>query len=74
MGTPIAEREFLRYAEAQAAYGVHLLAVHRRDHTGCCRQCGRSHPCDERSHGARLIAHYADWQPEPQLVRPYLTG
>ncbi|GAA1395816.1 hypothetical protein GCM10009662_08620 [Catellatospora coxensis] len=61
MDAPISEPVFLRYAQAQAAYGTHLLAVHRRDLSGCCCHCGRSHPCGHRVHGARLLAHYADW-------------
>ncbi|GHJ49334.1 hypothetical protein Cs7R123_66760 [Catellatospora sp. TT07R-123] len=75
MGTPIAEREFERYAEAQAARGAYLLLVHRREATGCCRRCGRVHPCEFRLRGAQLLAHFADWQAvEPALVRPYLAG
>ncbi|MFC7243218.1 hypothetical protein ACFQO7_12095 [Catellatospora aurea] len=61
MDTPMVEQEFLRYAEAQAAYGRHLLVVHRRDGTGRCTSCGRVHPCDRRAHGGRLIVHYQDW-------------
>ncbi|WP_155391418.1 hypothetical protein [Catellatospora paridis] len=72
MDTPMAEPEFLRYAEAQAAYGHHLLGVHRRDGTGCCTSCGRPHPCDRRVHGGRLIVHYQDWgghEPGPRQAR-----
>jgi hypothetical protein len=47
MDMPMAEPEFLRYADAQAAYGRHLLAEHQRDGTGCCRSCGRAHPCEQ---------------------------
>ncbi|MEV4412147.1 hypothetical protein [Catellatospora sp. NPDC049609] len=57
----VADREFGLYAEAQAAYGRHLLKLHRRDGTGCCRGCGRAHPCDERVHAGRLLAHFAHW-------------
>ncbi|MEV0458006.1 hypothetical protein [Catellatospora methionotrophica] len=75
MGKAIPEREFAQYADAQAAYGTHLLSVHRREATGCCRQCGRVHPCDLRMRGAHLIAHYADWwTDQPDLVRPYAAG
>ncbi|GHJ44101.1 hypothetical protein Cs7R123_14430 [Catellatospora sp. TT07R-123] len=74
MGTPIADREFSQYAEAQAAHGAHLLLTHRRESTGCCRHCGRPHPCEHRLRGAQLIAHFADWRvAEPSLVRPYAT-
>ncbi|WP_212841589.1 hypothetical protein [Catellatospora sp. IY07-71] len=73
MDMPMAEPEFLRYADAQAAYGRHLLAEHQRDGTGCCRSCGRAHPCEQRAHGGRLVVHYADWDGGgPALVRPYL--
>ncbi|MEU7821754.1 hypothetical protein [Catellatospora sp. NPDC049133] len=65
MDAPIPAADFLRYAKAQAGYGAHLLATHRRDLSGCCCHCGRSHPCERRVHGAQLLAHYADWPPEP---------
>ncbi|GAA1419836.1 hypothetical protein GCM10009662_75190 [Catellatospora coxensis] len=61
MGGSIAEQEFDTYAEAQAAYGRHLLGLHRRDGAGCCRDCGRPHPCGERTRAGLLIAHFEDW-------------
>ncbi|MDI1462243.1 hypothetical protein QEZ54_14835 [Catellatospora sp. KI3] len=76
MDTPIAEEEFRRYAQSQADRGWHLIGLHRRDGSGCCRHCGRTHPCDERVYGGRLIVHYENWfgdQP-PRLLRPYLRG
>jgi hypothetical protein len=58
-----------------AEQGADPMLVHRREATGCCRHCGRVHPCDLRLHGAQLIAHYADWRwEEPELIRPYLAG
>jgi hypothetical protein len=75
VGTPIAEQEFIAYAEAQAAYGQHLLAVHRRDSTNCCRLCGRPHPCDERARGGQLLVHFDHWHPvELKLARPYVPA
>ena len=57
----IGEQALSAYADAQAAYAVQLLRLHRRDGTGCCRHCGRVHPCDERARAGHLIAHFGDW-------------
>jgi hypothetical protein len=61
MGDHIITRDFGAYAEAQAAYGRDLLRLHRRDGTGCCRYCGRVHPCAERTRAGQLIAHFEHW-------------
>ncbi|GHJ44987.1 hypothetical protein Cs7R123_23290 [Catellatospora sp. TT07R-123] len=65
MGEPVGELEFQSYAEAHAARARGLLRVHRRDGSGCCRSCGRPHPCEVRTYAGRLIVQFEDWAPYP---------
>lgn len=55
------QEAFNGYASAQAARGLHLLGLHRRDESESCRECGNPHPCATRRLAAELIIHFGHW-------------
>jgi hypothetical protein len=50
------------YAREQSERGWQILRSHVVDHTGCCRRCGRPHPCPDRQRGGDLVVWYAHYQ------------
>jgi hypothetical protein len=58
------------YAREQSERGWLMLRSHVVDQTGCCRRCGRPHPCPDRQRGGDLVVWYGHWQ----LRRTALLG
>jgi hypothetical protein len=50
------------YAREQSERGWRMLRSHVVDQTGCCRRCGRPHPCPDRQRGGDLVVWYGHWQ------------
>jgi hypothetical protein len=72
MGVHLTEAAMIAYAHERAHHGRQLLDEHVPDPTGCCRQCGRTHPCPERRYGGDLLVHFDHWWSSPTTQpRPY---
>jgi hypothetical protein len=57
----------IAYARERAHHGRKLLAEHIPDPTGCCRECGRTHPCPDRHYGGELLVHFEHWWSTPPV-------
>lgn len=72
MGVHLTEAAMIAYAHERAHHGRKLLDQHVSDPTGCCRECGRTHPCPERRYGGDLLVHFDHWWSSPTTqARPY---
>jgi uncharacterized protein YjbI with pentapeptide repeats len=74
MHGPLDHAAMVHHAHVQAQHGQRLLANHIPDGTGCCRECGRSHPCPDRLMGEELLIRFAGWSavPAPRQRGPSL--
>ena len=72
VGMHLTEAAMIAYAHERAHHGRKLLDEHIPDPTGCCRECGRTHPCPERRYGGDLLVHFDHWWSSPTTrPRPY---
>ena len=62
MGAYYSAERLVDYAREQAERGWQMLRSHVVDQTGCCRRCGRTHPCPDRQRGGDLVVWYGHWQ------------
>ena len=74
VGMHLTEAAMVAYARERAYHGRKLLDEHTPDPTGCCRECGRTHPCPERRYGGDLLVHFDHWWSTPTThPRPYVV-
>jgi hypothetical protein len=74
VGVHSTEAAMIAYAHERAHHGRRLLDKHIPDPTGCCRECGRTHPCPERRYGGDLLVHFDHWWSSPNSKsRPYVV-
>lgn len=66
MEGPLSHAAMADHAREQTDHGRRLLAAHMPDGTGCCKRCGRSHPCADRQQGEDLVAMFAEWLEPPR--------
>ena len=70
MSFHLTEQAMIAYADERARLGRRLLAQHVPESTGCCRACGRIHPCPDRRYGGELLVHFDHWWSD-HINHPY---
>jgi hypothetical protein len=74
VSTHLTEAAMVAYAHERARLGHRLLDEHVPEPTGCCRECGRSHPCPQRRYGGDLLVQFDHWwSTGPRNIHPYVV-